>query len=175
VVFLPGMQHHQSDRALNKIGTEELNEGETMDCCPVCKGQSLRKVIAKALYSPFMEKIREKCESCLFGIGTKSRGSQLAMAITLLLKSNLVWVAIALDIVNAFNEIEHHSILEAIWDDEEIRPLWYYNMRCKTIAGFVGLGYSPSMVKVKKEKHRKTWNQCGSFVLWASIKSIRSL
>jgi len=54
---------------------------------------------------------------------------------------------IALDIVNAFNEIERQSVLEAIWDDEEIRPLWYYNMRCKTVAGFVGLGYRPGMVQ----------------------------
>ena len=77
-----------------------------MDCRPVCKGESLQKVITKELYSPFMGKIREKCEPCQFGIGTKGSGSQLVMAITLLLEANPSWVVIALDIINAFNEIE---------------------------------------------------------------------
>ena len=123
--------------ALNKEGTEELNEGETMDCRPVCKGESPRKVITKVLYSPCLGKIREKCEPCQFGIGTNGGGSQLVMAITLLLEAHPSWVVIALDIVNALNEIERQSILEAIWDDEEIRPLWYYNMRCMTVTGFI--------------------------------------
>ena len=118
-----------------------------MDCRPVCKGESLRKVITKALYSPFMGKIREICKPCQSGIGTKGGGSQLVMAITLLLKASPGRVVIALDVVNAFNEIERQSVVEAIWDDEAIRPLWYYNMRCKTVAGFVGLGYRPGMVQ----------------------------
>ena len=35
--------------ALNKKSREELAEGETMDCQPVCKGDSLQKDITKAL------------------------------------------------------------------------------------------------------------------------------
>ena len=132
---------------LNKKGTEKLNVGETMDRGPVCKGESLWKVITKALYSPSMETIREKCKPCQFSIGTKGGGSQLVMAITLLLEANAGWVVIALDIVNAFKEIERKSVLEVIWDNKEIRRLWYYNMRCKTVVGFVGLGYRPGMVK----------------------------
>ena len=53
-------------------------------------------------------------------------------------------MVIALDIGNAFNEIKCQYVLKAIWNDEEIRPLWYYS---KTIVGFIGLGYGPSMVK----------------------------
>ena len=134
--------------ALNKKGREELHEGETMDCRPVCKGESLRKVITKALYAPFMEAIREKCDPCQFSIGTKGGGSQLVLAITLLLEANPEWVVVALDIVNTFNESERKLVLESIWEDEDLRPLWYYNMRCKTVAGFVGFWYGPGMVKV---------------------------
>ena len=122
-----------------------------------------RRITAESDYKgtllPIYGKIREKCESCQLGIGTKGGGTQLVMVITrLLLEANPGWVVIALDIVNAFNEIDRQSILEAIWDKEEIRPLWYYNMCCKTVAGFVGLGYGPGMVKApfRCEEGRKT-------------------
>ena len=50
----------------------------------------------------------------------KGGGSQLVMAITLLLEANPGWVVVALDIVNAFNEIERNSVLESIWEDEDL-------------------------------------------------------
>ena len=131
--------------ALNKKDPLDLEEGELMDCRPVCKGESLRKVITKALYSPYLSTIRKVCDPCQFGIGTSGGGSQLVMAIQLLLEANPSWTVISLDIRNAFNEIKRTAVLEALWENLALRPLWYYNFRCKTVNGFVGLGYGPSM------------------------------
>jgi len=67
------------------------------------------------------------------------------MAITLLLEANPDWVIIALDISNALNEIQRYSILEELWKNIELRPLWYYNFRNMMISGFIVIGYGPFM------------------------------
>ena len=113
--------------ALNKKDAADLETNEIMDCRPICKGEAIKKVITKALYKPYMNKIKAGCEPSQFSVGTNGGGSQLIMAITLLLEANPDWVIIALDISNAFNEIQRHSILEELWKDIELKPLWYYN------------------------------------------------
>jgi len=45
-------------------------------------------------------------EPSQFAVGTNGGGSQLIMAITLLLEANPDWVVITLDISNAYNEIQ---------------------------------------------------------------------
>ena len=71
------------------------------------------------------------------------------MTIRLLMEANPEWILIALDIKNSFNEIMRQEVLNAIWNEPELRPLWYYNLRNKVVHGFVGLGYGPQMVKAK--------------------------
>jgi len=61
------------------------------------------------------------------------------------MEANSDWVVIALDISNAFNEIQRYSILEELWGNTELRPLWYYNFRNMMISGFIGLGYGSFM------------------------------
>jgi len=100
--------------ALNKQDTADIEVNETMDCRPICKGEAIKKVITKALYKPNMNKIQAGCEPNQFAVGTNGGGSQLIMAITLLLEANPDWVIIALDISNAFNEIQRYSILEEL-------------------------------------------------------------
>jgi len=92
-----------------------------------------------------MNKIKAGYEPSQFSVGTNGDGSQLIMAITLLLEANPDWVIIALDILNAFKEIQRHSNLEELWENIELRPLWYYNFRNMMISGFIGLGYGPFM------------------------------
>jgi len=125
---------------LNKKDVPDLETNEIMDCRPICKGEEMKKVITKALYKPLMNKIKAGCEPSQFSVGTSGGGSQLIMAITLLLEANPDWVIIALDISNAFNEIQRHSILEELWKNIELRPLWYYNFRNMMISGFIGVG-----------------------------------
>ena len=139
------MEQYKLNCTKLKKGVDELVEGETMDCRPICKGESLRKLITRALYVPFMPKIRAYCDPCQFGVGTKGGGAQLTMAIMLLLEANPDWVLIALVIKNAFNEVHRQAVLDALWGNRSIRGLWYYNMRNKTINGFIGLGYGPIM------------------------------
>jgi len=116
-----------------------------MDCRLICKGEFIKKVITKALYKPFMNKIEAGCEPSQFSVGTNGGGSQLIMAITLLLKANPDWVIIALNISNAYNEIQRYSILEELWKNIELKALWYYNFRNMMISGFIRLGYGPYM------------------------------
>jgi len=61
------------------------------------------------------------------------------------MEANSNWVVTALDISNAFNEIQRYSILEELWKNTELRSLWYYNFRNMMISGFIGLGYGPFM------------------------------
>ncbi len=98
--------------AVNKKDTTDLEINKIIDYHPICKGESIKKVITKALYKPYMNKIKAGCEPSQFAVGTNGGGSQLIMAITLLLEANPDWITIALDISNAFNEIQRYSILE---------------------------------------------------------------
>jgi len=61
------------------------------------------------------------------------------------MKANQDWVIFALDISNAFYEIQRYSILEELWENTELRPLWYYSFRNMMISGFMGLSYGPFM------------------------------
>jgi len=96
-----------------------------------------------------MGRIQSICDPCQFGVGTKGGGAQITMALRLLIEANPDWVLIALDIKNAFNEIMRQEVLDAIWDDCVLRPLWYYNLRNKIVHGFVVLGYGPNMTKAR--------------------------
>ena len=116
-----------------------------MDCRPICKGEAIKKVITKALYKLYMNKIKAGCEPSQLAVGTNGGGSELIMAITLLLDANPDWVIIALDISNSFNEIQRYSVLEDLRKSIELRPLLYYNFRNMMISGFIGLGYGPFM------------------------------
>jgi len=80
-----------------------------MDCHLICKGEAIKKVITKALHKPFMNNIKAGREPSQFAVGTNGGGSQLIMAITLLMEANPDWVVIALDIANTFNEIQRYS------------------------------------------------------------------
>jgi len=79
-----------------------------MDCRLICKGEAIKKMITKALYKLYMNKIKAGCEPSQFSVGTNGGGSQLIMAIALLLEANPDWVIMALDISNAFNEIQRY-------------------------------------------------------------------
>ena len=164
--------------ALNKKNVEELAEGETMDCHPVCKGDLLRKVITKALYAPFMERIQAVCDPCQFGVGTKGGGAQLTMALRLLIEANLDWVCISLDIKNAFNEIMRQEVLDAIWDDLELRPLWYYNFATRSymdsLAWDMALKWPEHYLPQLRERNKEMQKQC-RISAWASTESTSSL
>ena len=54
--------------------------------------------------------IKAGCEPSQFVVGTNGGGSQLITAATLLLEAYPDWVVNALDILNAFNEIQPYSI-----------------------------------------------------------------
>jgi len=73
--------------ALNKKDAADLETNET-DCRPICKGEAIKKVITKALYKPYMNIIKAGCEPSQFSVGTNGGGSQLIMAIALLLEAN---------------------------------------------------------------------------------------
>jgi len=73
--------------ALNTKDTADLEVNETMDCRPICKGEAIKKVITKALYKTYMNKIKAGCEPSQFTVGTNGGGSQLIMSITLFWKT----------------------------------------------------------------------------------------
>jgi len=62
-------------RALNKKDAADLEINEITDCRPIWKGKAIKKVITKALYKPYMNKIKAGCEPSPFSVGTNIGGS----------------------------------------------------------------------------------------------------
>ena len=54
---------------------------------------------------------------------------------------------IALDVTNAYNEMQRAAILEVAWKDPKLRELFYYLWKTKMIKGYIGLGSSERMQK----------------------------
>ena len=100
-----------------------------MDCRPVAMGNSLRKVTTKALLAPFNDDIIEATKPTQFGCGESAGGSQMIFALKLQQECEPGHVLIALDVTNAYNEIQRAAILEAVWKNPKLRPLFYYFLR----------------------------------------------
>ena len=147
--------------AVNKRELEELEAGELMDCRPVAKGNTFRKVFTATLLEPFKQAIIDVTAPTQFGSGEKAGGSQLVFAAQLMLEANPSFVAISLDIKNAFNEVTRKVVLEKLWEDLRLRNLWYYFWRVKSINSYIGLGSGTKMQKapfyVKKASNKAQW------------------
>ena len=84
------------------------------------------------------------CEPSQFKLGRMKVDHNLSQQHTFM-EANPHWVVITLDISNVFNEIQRYSILEELWENTKLRPLWYYNVRNMMISGFISLGYGTFM------------------------------
>ena len=65
-----------------------------MDCRPIYNGEATKKVITKAVFKPFMNKITAGCEPNQFTVGTNKGALEIIVAITLLMEANPNWVVI---------------------------------------------------------------------------------
>ena len=70
--------------AVNKRELEELEADELMDCRPVAKGNTFRKVFTATLLEPFKQSIIDVTAPTQFGSGEKAGGSQLVFAVQLM-------------------------------------------------------------------------------------------
>jgi hypothetical protein len=129
--------------AVNKLDPETLEQGQTMDCRPVCKGNSLRKAIIRTLYEPYMESFEKTGWPCQFGT-SKSGISQFCFSLFTHLEARPDFVVIALDIKNAFNEVTRAKVLEKLRKHPALKPLLYYNWRESTVKSPILLGSGPS-------------------------------
>ena len=120
--------------------------GVLMDCRPVVMGHSLRNAVTKALLQPFLQDIIAETKPTQFGCGEKAGGSQMIFLIQLILEACPEFVCLALDLVNAYNEVSREDCLEEIWKRRRLKPLWYYLWRTKCISAYVGLGSSERMI-----------------------------
>jgi len=80
-----------------------------------------------------MIKIKAGHESSQYAVGTNGGGSQLVVAITLLMGANPDWGVIAFDISNVLNKIKRYSILEELCENIELRHVWYYNFLTSSV------------------------------------------
>ena len=99
---------------MNKMEEEELEEGELMDCRPVMKGNTFRKVVTTAFMAPYKQALIDHTQPTQFGL-EKAGGSKLAFAAQLMLEANPHFVAIACDVSNAFNEVKRKNVLDELW------------------------------------------------------------
>ena len=97
-----------------------------MDCRPVAKGNTFRKVLTATLMHPFKQAIIDVTAPTQYGSGEKAGGSQLVFAAQLMLEANPEFACLSLDIKNAFNEVERKTILDKLWETKRLRHLWYY-------------------------------------------------
>ena len=130
---------------MNKMAFEELSTDELMDCRPLMKGNSARKVVTAAWLEPFKIKMVEVTKPTQFGSGEKAGGTQLIFAAKLMLEANPSFVIGSTDVSNAFNELERRAVLQKLWEEERLREMWYYAWRCKECSAYIGLGSGPKM------------------------------
>ena len=78
--------------AMNKTAYEELGVDDLMDCRPLMKGNSARKVITSAWIEPFKMKMVEVTRPTQFGSGEKAGGTQLIFAAKLMMEANPTFV-----------------------------------------------------------------------------------
>ena len=101
-----------------------------MDCRPVVKGNSLRKLVTFALLCPFKQAIIYSTAPTQFGRGLRSGRKILIFALMLLLETNPDFVLIGLDIENTFNEVTRKAILDYVYEKQSLQLLWYFLWRC---------------------------------------------
>ena len=133
--------------AMNKTTYDELGVDELMDCRPLMKGNSARKVITSAWIEPFKMKMVEVTRPTQFGSGEKAGGTQLIFAAKLMMEANPTFVIGSIDVENSFNEVQRQAVLQTLWKEERLRDLWYYAWRCKECKAYIGLGSGPQMEK----------------------------
>jgi len=101
--------------AVNKLDPSSLGEGDLMDCRPVAMGNTLQKAVTRALFDPFLQDIIAETKPTQFGCGEKAGGSQMIFAISLILEACPDFICMALDLMNAYNEISKKDRLEEVW------------------------------------------------------------
>ena len=84
--------------AINKLDMSELEDGQLMDCRPVAKGNTLRKIVTSARLKPFKMSIISATKPTQFGSGEKAGGGQLVFGSQTMLEANKTHVGISIDI-----------------------------------------------------------------------------
>ena len=109
--------------AVNKLDPADVVPGQQMDCRPVAKGYSLPKAVTKVWFLPFKKEIIAKTSPTQYRCGKSAGGSKMIFAIQLLLEAHPDHVIVALDVKNAYNEIDRRMVLDEFWGHRSIRLL----------------------------------------------------
>ncbi len=90
------------------------------DYHPVSISNVWCQIATKGLILKYTDKYIQACLPTQFTCGQSAGGTHLIFAVQALLAANPGFVAVRIDVKNAYNEIKHKAILAAIWNDESL-------------------------------------------------------
>jgi len=121
-------QHYTAVRVvpINKKNPKSLRAGQSMEHRPIGIGNTVKRVIEKAIARHWAVDFKEAVGDFQFAIANKAGGTQMSFAVQAILDQRPDFVAVKIDIANAFNEISRTAILDSVWDDPKLRSLYMY-------------------------------------------------
>ncbi|MGH3053723.1 MAG: hypothetical protein ACRDL7_01935, partial [Gaiellaceae bacterium] len=134
--------------ALNKKDPRDLaNPAEEQDYRPVGIGYTLRRVASKALIAMHAAELASACRPTQFACGRPAGGTELVFAIQALLDARPDFVAVKVDVKNAFNEITRRVILENLWSKPSLRGMYAFVHRMLEYESEVLLGSGCNLLR----------------------------
>jgi hypothetical protein len=113
--------------SIEQIDPRDLEDpANQQDYRPFSVGSVWRQITTKGLILKYTDKFIQACLPTQFVCGQSAGGTRLIFAVQALLAANPGFVAVRIDVKNAYNEIKCKAILAAIWNDELLRESYAY-------------------------------------------------
>ena len=98
------------------MDVSELPVDEVPDVRPIGIGNSLRRLISRCIFEPYIYSFCEATKPTQYCVGEKGGITQCIFGMTSLLEANDDFVALSLDVENAYNETSRKFMLDATWN-----------------------------------------------------------
>jgi hypothetical protein len=144
-----------------------------MDYRPVAQQNALRTALTKTLLAPFKNIFQSTVGHTQYGCGQAAGATQLTHTIHAYEDAHPEFAKAALDIKNAFQEVERAAMLKALWEEESLRPLFMFAYHHHHPAGdiFLGGGYNLIEASFKSVNGVQQGDVAASFFFCQSTKS----
>ena len=135
--------------ALNKVDVSELAADAVPDVRPIGIGHSLRRLISRCIFEPYINVFCDSTKPTQYCVGEKGGITQCIFGMSSLLEANKDFVALSLDVENAYNETSRKAMLDATWNCPGLRPLFNFCYHSLLPESFIGLGAGTHLVNAK--------------------------
>ena len=117
-----------------------VEDDRTIDVRPVSIGHSFRRLITRALYKTYMPMFNDAMKPTQYAVGEKGGITQHLFGLRAIIDQNPNSVIISVDVRNNFNEVSRKSILQSLWSEPSLRPLFYFTYKSLMCQSYMGMG-----------------------------------